>query len=503
MAEEVAVVVRSQVREGAWARVRRAVRQTHSDYRTLRHRRTSAAAAVAIVAADTREHATADVLRTAVSPHVLSDDTKALAAATAALIAHWPEQRSATACDVLLMTDAAAATFEDGAAQMRVVTVADTAKLQRLLHEAAHDADCRMRLVPDAAAASHTSDVGCGCTSVSSAREILRRMQVEAEACGLAPRHANYLALESVLRGHTNEPQLRPLVSVLHRAAAAGPTAAAAVNGVLEVLDAAGQSSRALAVMSVLVYGGSVPASGLLEWAASVGKDGPLGSPSEAITGPERYRDGLTPLLSMVGDAQSIGSGDAAGGVGDGEGLLPAWADAAIEEKDVSVHEVADDARPPAPLRLVQSEWETSSATLALNAVLGDAREAVVVLDSVIDDALRRQLLALLCGDAPPGGSAPPRALWDRRTRDAAGLPPSWGLRQSLLRRLERSPPRAVLEVHARLCKLYPEYTIVHMPTLDDGDSHACTSFVASAPPGNPIELPCPATPKRKVPSPQ
>lgn len=39
-----------------------------------------------------------------------------------------------------------------------------------------------------------------------------------------------------------------------------------------------------------------------------------------------------------------------------------------------------------------------------------------------------------------------------------------------------------MLAIQARLCKLYPEYDIVHMPSLDGGDgSHSCPAFVANA----------------------
>ena len=308
--QEVSVVVRSQRRESAWTRMRRAVRQARSDYRSLRRRRTSEAAAVAIVATDARERATADILRIASSPHVLTDDSSAATAAAAALIARWPPQQAAGACDVLLMTaDSSAAFDEDATTETRVVVVADTAGLRALLREAANDAHCRMRLASDAAATSLASGPGTSAlrtspSDITAALETLRVVQVEAEVCGLAPRHACYLTLEAVLRDHTSEPQLGPLVSVLHRAAATGPTGASAINGVLEVLTATGLCSQAPAVLGILISGGRILEAALLEWDASAAStvDGEGAAP-RATAGLERYRAALRPLLPTVGGA--------------------------------------------------------------------------------------------------------------------------------------------------------------------------------------------------------
>ena len=130
------------------------------------------------------------------------------------------------------------------------------------------------------------------------------------------------------------------------------------------------------------------------------------------------------------------------------------------------------------PLETVECDVGCSSISVPLNAVIGDGK-AVVVLDGLVSGPQRAALLELLRGaNSDP---TPPPERWDRLTSDGAGLPPSWGLRQTLLRRLETHPPRAVLEVQSQLCALYPEYDIMHMPTFESG-THSRTSFVANAP---------------------
>ena len=50
-----------------------------------------------------------------------------------------------------------------------------------------------------------------------------------------------------------------------------------------------------------------------------------------------------------------------------------------------------------------------------------------------------------------------------------------------------RDPPAAVRDVHARLCSMYPEYVIRHMPAnvggvdASSGAAYSCTPFVANA----------------------
>ena len=135
-------------------------------------------------------------------------------------------------------------------------------------------------------------------------------------------------------------------------------------------------------------------------------------------------------------------------------------------------------------LKTIPCDWEPSSARVALHAVVGPERDAaLVVLDGLVDETQRAALLALLQGAAPQqeGVAAhPPADRWDRKTSDSIGMPPSFGFRQSLLRRLQRAPPSVVLEVQSRLCLLYPEYDIHHMPEFGQGAQRR-TSFVANA----------------------
>jgi hypothetical protein len=144
----------------------------------------------------------------------------------------------------------------------------------------------------------------------------------------------------------------------------------------------------------------------------------------------------------------------------------------------------------------------------------------VIVFDNFLDDATRRELLDFLTA---PGwaGPEPPGAQWERATCDAApdagggggdhaleaapaggasgarDQPPpapsgrgrvdggaeggagwsrhgevqrqrrTWGLRDSALRRFAASALPAKLEVQSRLCKLYPEAWIAHMPSTE------------------------------------
>ena len=126
--------------------------------------------------------------------------------------------------------------------------------------------------------------------------------------------------------------------------------------------------------------------------------------------------------------------------------------------------------------------WTADDTSVALNACIGSA--SIVALDGLVSESQRAALLAWLRGDESANAATeePPAGLWDRKTADGVGLPPSWGLRQSLLRKLESDPPRCVLEVQSRLCKLYPDYTICHHTTTDaDGAAASRTSFVANA----------------------
>jgi hypothetical protein len=59
----------------------------------------------------------------------------------------------------------------------------------------------------------------------------------------------------------------------------------------------------------------------------------------------------------------------------------------------------------------------------------------------------------------------PPTSKWERATCDAAFLPRTWGLQAEVLQQMAAQPPRAMVEVQTRLCKLFPDMTITHMPS--------------------------------------
>lgn len=86
----------------------------------------------------------------------------------------------------------------------------------------------------------------------------------------------------------------------------------------------------------------------------------------------------------------------------------------------------------------------------------------IIVIDGLIDDELRSQLLAHLTNDE--FDETPPADTWVQGTVDDAQQPiPSWGLTDDALASLPESP--AVQEVNSRLCKLYPDLCFYHMPS--------------------------------------
>lgn len=91
-------------------------------------------------------------------------------------------------------------------------------------------------------------------------------------------------------------------------------------------------------------------------------------------------------------------------------------------------------------------------------------KHGLVTADGLIDSALQQQLLSLLTDDET--STVPPSARWEQRTVDDASNPhPSWGCRDEVLRSLKHQP--AVMEVHARLARLYPDVEFHHMPADD------------------------------------
>ena len=132
--------------------------------------------------------------------------------------------------------------------------------------------------------------------------------------------------------------------------------------------------------------------------------------------------------------------------------------------------------------------WDPTSVGVPLTAELGQSNDGVCVLDGLVDDRLRAELMRLLAdidSRAASAPEAPTEQRWERTTCDGAGLPPTWGLQPQLLADLERRPPPCILEVQARLAKLYPEYTLARMRrgVVDAGRGarYWCSSFVANA----------------------
>ena len=77
---------------------------------------------------------------------------------------------------------------------------------------------------------------------------------------------------------------------------------------------------------------------------------------------------------------------------------------------------------------------------------------------------LRKQLLSLLTDNET--SLEPPAERWEQGTVDDASNPhPSWGCKDDILQSLKHQP--AVMEVHARLARLYPGIQFHHMPSDD------------------------------------
>ena len=89
----------------------------------------------------------------------------------------------------------------------------------------------------------------------------------------------------------------------------------------------------------------------------------------------------------------------------------------------------------------------------------------IVVLDNLIDEPQRKALLDLLTMPDWDHSGGPPTDKWERETADGAGLPKTWGLKDSILQQLAMGDLPAMQEVHTRLEKLYPDFTIAHMPS--------------------------------------
>ena len=448
-----------------------------------------------------------DRVRLARNPYIYSDDMLALEAAETAFVAEWPPLVANSSCDLFLTSGDQRLT---GIPEEHMIKLDSVQDLRRLLRDATLDAEGRMGTITGA-----MCDGGVGVEEMA-----IRTIQAEVQRCGLSPRHELFLVLEAALRKHVPTAQRGPLVALLHRACIGGggsggggggdEGSSSSIGRVLRVLAAAGLSSCAAEhdVMTVLVYSGAVSRQALARsWAPAqrpigeaMSTEGEAAAAKAAAStaaaakaAGERWPVPSAPLGEALctrhedGGGGVGGSDDGGGGGGGGGGGINAGRSAALAMAP-AVEEAAT------PIQVSRScDWQPALVVPVLHALIGPSRHALVVLDCLVEEGQRAALLRLLRGEGP-AGIAPPQPQWQRRTYDYAGVPPTWGMEPSLLRRMETAPPAALLEVQSRLCKLYPEYTIVHMPPLDGlgeagqpsspataAQPHTCTSFVANA----------------------
>jgi hypothetical protein len=370
-----------------------------------------------------------------------------------------------------------------------VLTVPD---VHSLLEGCAADAEARMELAADAAAARIEG---------SSVYELVRIVEEEALALGLASRHAVRLSVEAVLSHGSSASHAKELAAAVHEAA----SGEAPVRHVLSLLASEGADARALNVLSVLCFSELISSDALSRWEDEAGQ----------TEGGAADVERLRPLLSWIRkEPEPETEPEAAAGEGTLElaDATPTGRDGDNAALDATLppRNISSSAQPASSVaeehceqgrvwRAVTcssggkagSDWIPSCARAVLNVELGPAREAVVVLDGLVDEPLRAELLRILVGEEQKAGtSVPPAGRWERTTCDGAGLPRSWGLQPRLLERLERTPPPCVVEVQTRLQRLYPEYHIGHFSMAGaagatagaNGDAeYCCTSFVANA----------------------
>ena len=439
------------------------------------------------------------------TPCIAHTDESALAAL--ALVRPWRHWLG-TSADVVL-ADAAAAQRLPACADVLIVS-----DLRALIDECVTETERRLERTTEAAAPQLAES--------ASVFELASVLLAEARCHGLAARHACRLGLEAVLSSHVAASAVKQLAATLQCHAegwsedgAGSSDDSSRVDCVLEALEVVGLScSCALNVLSVVLFTGRLAEQALVGWRDEQRRRS--GRPDDVGSDENGGEDAcalLRPLFVWLDrQHESSGGGDGGGGDADAAGTSVSEAMAAAAAAAGSLwREVG--VRP--------TSWRPEEAEAALVAELGEGGEAVVVLDGVVGEEQRAALCEQLTGSTAPRAEAPPDAQWARTTCDGAGLPHecSWGLRPEVLRHLGASPSEAMREVHARLCRLYPEYTIAHMPRVDaanfphaahggdagagaangDGDggvsvgesgvgngggapSYACTDFVANAP---------------------
>ncbi|PNH08092.1 hypothetical protein TSOC_005387 [Tetrabaena socialis] len=88
----------------------------------------------------------------------------------------------------------------------------------------------------------------------------------------------------------------------------------------------------------------------------------------------------------------------------------------------------------------------------------------LVVLDGLLTEGEREELLAWLTAPGHDHAGPPPEDKWEMACVDREGDRATWGLQPQLLAALRDAPPPPVLALQTRLAALYPEYDICHMP---------------------------------------
>jgi len=380
-----------------------------------------------------------DALRQAKAPIIVG------AVGTATRRAHQAAVQTVVADLVVLVA---------GAPNVRMVR--DAADVERILEEAAFDVEARLEI----ATGNISRRIETGTKSTYDLTQIAIE---EAEACGLSQRHGVRLALEAVLGSDAREDgAVKDLAAAVHDAAA-GPRPVASVLALLDDADRTGER-HALNVVSVLCFGEALQSVALEEWRSQ--------QPS-AIDGR------LQPLIAFyqlppADDDVTTAHDQAPGGDEDELAASRRQRDGAAACNEAHSDCETAVAMPSAslwqPVALdPQCTWAPAAVVPTLCAELGSSSDGVVVLDGLVSEDLRAELLDLLIGDSRMNGDAdgsgrvagaPPSGTWERTTLDGAGLPVTWGLKPRLLRRLATHPPACVVEVQSRLARLYPEYHI-------------------------------------------
>eukprot|EP01023_Acetabularia_acetabulum_P002205 TRINITY_DN10843_c0_g1_i1.p1 TRINITY_DN10843_c0_g1~~TRINITY_DN10843_c0_g1_i1.p1 ORF type:complete len:320 (-),score=47.34 TRINITY_DN10843_c0_g1_i1:1111-2070(-) len=89
----------------------------------------------------------------------------------------------------------------------------------------------------------------------------------------------------------------------------------------------------------------------------------------------------------------------------------------------------------------------------------------LVVLDNFIDHTIRQDILDYITQKDWDHARGPPTSKWEKKTADSALAPATWGLKGEVLGQLANCECEAIIELQTRLCKLYPEVQIFHMPS--------------------------------------